>query len=456
MLAGRQSTKINSRKGVQPVKSMTKNSLKTLTAASALFLFIQTPSAYATSLSDLKDEKKQIESKKDGLNSSINNKTNAISENDNKQQKLLDQIKKLNAEIDKTNGTIKNVWAEIQATNKEIKTLEDSIAELLHKIKERDLLLEDRARAIQAGGSVSYLDVLLSSNSFIDFIDRFSAVNALLEADRQIIQDQKEDKRKLEEQKQTLEGKRQKLEDKKAELDRLKASLDGQKAEKNKVIDQLEKEQEKLKSEKVLLEKEYSEALEISAELQQKIIDEQNRLAEIARQQEAKRKAEAAAAAKAANSNNSGGGSGSGSSIVNAPQSNGTWIKPTNGRLTSTYGWREFGGSEFHYGIDLANSIGTPVWAAADGVVSYAAPLSTYGNCVIITHSINGQIYTTVYAHLNSFNVSVGTEVSQGQQIAAMGNTGRVTGPHLHFEVHIGPWRGQAVGSDNPLKYIPI
>ncbi|MFJ7185391.1 murein hydrolase activator EnvC family protein [Lysinibacillus xylanilyticus] len=439
------------------MKSMAKNSLKTLAAASALFLFIQTPSAYATNLSDLKDEKKQVELKKDGLNSSIKNKSNAINVNENKQQKILDQIQTLNAEIDKTNSNIKNVRAEIQSTNAEIRSLKDDIAALMHKIEERDLLLEDRARAIQAGGSVSYLDVLLSSNSFVDFIDRFSAVNALLEADRQIIQDQKEDKQKLEEQKQVLESKRQKLEDKKAELDRLKASLDGQKAEKNKLIDQLEKEQEKLKSEKVLLEKEYSEAIEVSAELQQKIIHEQNRLAEIARQQEAKRKAAAAAAAKAANTSNSGGGSGSGSTTVDAPQSNGTWIKPTNGRLTSPYGWRNIGaGPEFHYGVDLANSTGTPIWAAADGVVAYAAPLSTYGNVVIITHSIDGQIYTTVYAHLNSFNVSVGSEVSQGQQIATMGMTGRVTGPHLHFEVHIGAWRGQAVGSVNPLKYIPV
>ncbi|MGE7910968.1 murein hydrolase activator EnvC family protein [Lysinibacillus xylanilyticus] len=439
------------------MKSMAKNSLKTLAAASALFLFIQTPSAYATNLSDLKDEKKQVELKKDGLNSSIKNKSNAINANENKQQKILDQIQTLNAEIDKTNSNINNVRADIQSTNAEIRSLKDDIAALMHKIEERDLLLEDRARAIQAGGSVSYLDVLLSSNSFVDFIDRFSAVNALLEADRQIIQDQKEDKQKLEEQKQVLESKRQKLEDKKAELDRLKASLDGQKAEKNKLIDQLEKEQEKLKTEKVLLEKEYSEAIEVSDELQQKIIHEQNRLAEIARQQEAKRKAAAAAAAKAANTSNSGGGSGSGSTTVDAPQSNGTWIKPTNGRLTSPYGWRNIGaGPEFHYGVDLANSTGTPIWAAADGVVAYAAPLSTYGNVVIITHSIDGQIYTTVYAHLNSFNVSVGSEVSQGQQIATMGMTGRVTGPHLHFEVHIGAWRGQAVGSVNPLKYIPV
>lgn len=441
------------RKGVRSVRSKAKNTWKTLAAASALFLFIQTPSAYATSLSDLKEEKKQIETKKNELNSSIGNKSNAISANQEKQQKILDQIQALNAEIDKTNSNIKNVEAEIHTTNEEIKKLEASIQELLRKIEERDLLLEERARAIQAGGSVSYLDVLLGSNSFVDFIDRFSAVNALLEADRQIIQDQKEDKQKLEEQKQSVEEKRKKLEEKKAELERLKKSLDSQKAEKNNLVDQLEKEQEKLKSEKVLLEKEYSEALEVSQELQNQIIAEQNRLAEIARQQEAKRKAAAAAAAAAAN-NASGGSSGV---IVNAPQSNGTWIKPTNGRLTSPYGWRNIGaGPEFHYGVDLANATGTPIWAAAEGVVSYAAPLSSYGNVVIVTHSIDGQIYTTVYAHLSAFNVSVGQEVTQGQQIAAMGSTGRSTGPHLHFEVHIGPWKGQAVGSVNPLKYIPL
>ncbi|MDP1393399.1 peptidoglycan DD-metalloendopeptidase family protein [Lysinibacillus capsici] len=435
------------------MKSKAKNILKTLAAASALILFIQTPSAYATSLSDLKEEKKQVETKKNQLNSSISTKSNAITANQEKQQQILDQIQALNAEIDKTNSNIKKVQADIRATNEEIKKLEASIEELLHKIEERDLLLQERARAIQAGGSVSYLDVLLGSNSFVDFIDRFSAVNALLEADRQIIQDQKDDKQKLEEQKQSVEEKRKNLEGKKAELERLKASLDSQKTEKNKLVDQLEKEQEKLKSEKVLLEKEYSEALEVSQELQDQIIAEQNRLAEIARQQEAKRKAAAAAAAAAA-ANNGGGSSGG---TVHAPQSNGTWIKPTNGRLTSPYGWRNLGaGPEFHYGVDLANATGTPIWAAADGVVSYAAPLSSYGNVVIVTHSIDGQIYTTVYAHLSAFNVSVGQEVTQGQQIAAMGSTGRSTGPHLHFEVHIGPWKGQAVGSVNPLKYIPL
>ncbi|WP_245622902.1 murein hydrolase activator EnvC family protein [Lysinibacillus contaminans] len=430
------------------MKSTQHKSTKFFVAVAALFLFIQTPSAYATNISDLKDEKKQVETKKNELNSSINAKSNAISSIEEKQQNLVDQIQTLNAEIDKTNSNIKAVLAEIDVANNEIEALKGSIEELMRKIEERDELLQERARAIQAGGSVSYLDVLLGSNSFVDFIDRFSAVNALLEADRQIMRDQKEDKQKLEEQKQVLEDKRQNLEGKKTELQNLKSSLDGQKSEKNKLVDELEKEQEKLKSEKVLLEKEYSEALEISEELQKKIISEQNRLAEIARQEEARRKA----AAAAGNANG-----GSSSSNVNAPESNGTWIKPTNGRLTSPYGWRNLGaGPEFHYGVDLANKTGTPIWAAADGVVSYAAPLSSYGNVVILTHSINGQIYTTVYAHLSAFNVSTGSVVTQGDQIAAMGSTGRSTGPHLHFELHNGTWQGQAVGSVNPLLYIPI
>ena len=69
---------------------------------------------------------------------------------------------------------------------------------------------------------------------------------------------------------------------------------------------------------------------------------------------------------------------------------------------------------------------------------------------------MNGEIYTTVYAHLNSYNVGVGDVVEKGQQIAQMGNTGRSTGSHLHFEVHIGPWQGQKAGNVNPLRYIPL
>ena len=288
--------------------------------------------------------------------------------------------------------------------------------------------------------------MLLGANSFVDFIDRFSAVTTLIDADRQIMTDQKNDQQALEEQKQELEDKKKQLEENQAKLKSLKASLDAQKTEKNKLIDELEAEQAKLKNEKALLEEEYSEALQLSKEVEAQIQKEQARLAEIARQEALKNQA------------NSSSSSSSSSNSTDTPAvSAGTWTKPTTGRLTSPFGWRNIGyGSEFHYGIDIANKSGTPIVSAADGVVSYASALSTYGNVIMVTHSIDGQIWTTVYAHLSGFKVSVGQSVSKGQVIGSMGSTGRSTGPHLHFEMHTGTWAGARKNAVNPLKYISI
>ncbi|AJQ29429.1 peptidoglycan DD-metalloendopeptidase family protein [Pelosinus fermentans] len=102
---------------------------------------------------------------------------------------------------------------------------------------------------------------------------------------------------------------------------------------------------------------------------------------------------------------------------------------PTEGELTSGFGHRW---GRNHDGIDLANDIGTPVRAARSGRVSYSGWSSGYGRVVMIEHE---QGYTTVYGHLNESYVSGGQYVKVGQSIAAMGNTGYSTGPHLHFEV---------------------
>lgn len=411
--------------------------MKATALVSTAVLFLQVPTALANTLSDLKEQQRQTEQKANQINSSIQQKSSQINGIQSKQETLLAQIQLLNDKITNTNTNISIVAQNIVVVTKEIEELQVSIEKLIKKIEERDVLLRDRIRAVQENGNISYLDVLLGANSFVDFIDRFSAVSTLIEADRQILRDQKNDKESLEEQKYLVEEKRKKLEVDKAELERLKTSLDSQKVQKNKLIDELEAEQQKLSSEKALLEEEYSEAVQISEALQRKIMAEQNRIAEIARQQEALR-------------NQQNGGS--------LPEvTDGTWMKPTNGTFTSGYGWRNIGsGSEFHYGIDLANSVGTPIVAAADGVVSYAAPLSTYGNVVMVTHSINGEIYTTLYAHLSGFNASVGTVVSKGQQIAEMGNTGRSFGSHLHFEIHKGKWVNQKTGVLNPLRFINL
>lgn len=105
------------------------------------------------------------------------------------------------------------------------------------------------------------------------------------------------------------------------------------------------------------------------------------------------------------------------------------FVMPTKGVWTSGFGYRW---GVLHGGIDIANSIGTPVLAASDGVVISAGPYAGYGNMVKVKHA-DGTV--TLYGHLSAILVERGERVWAGDQIAKMGNTGNSTGPHLHFEV---------------------
>jgi murein DD-endopeptidase MepM/ murein hydrolase activator NlpD len=107
-------------------------------------------------------------------------------------------------------------------------------------------------------------------------------------------------------------------------------------------------------------------------------------------------------------------------------------VKPAEGTFTSGFGSRW---GTTHYGVDIANDIGTPILSVMDGVVVEAGPASGFGLWVRVQHS-DGTI--TVYGHMNEILVSAGQQVQAGQQIATIGNRGQSTGPHLHFEVWIG------------------
>lgn len=125
-----------------------------------------------------------------------------------------------------------------------------------------------------------------------------------------------------------------------------------------------------------------------------------------------------------------------------------SFLKPTSGRITSGFGNRRHpvtGRTAFHAGIDIANRTGTRVVASKAGTVEFAGWRGNYGRLIIINHG-NGQ--KTYYAHLNSQSVRAGQRVNQGQQIGTVGSTGRSTGPHLHFEIHI---NGRPV---NPASYM--
>jgi murein DD-endopeptidase MepM/ murein hydrolase activator NlpD len=123
-------------------------------------------------------------------------------------------------------------------------------------------------------------------------------------------------------------------------------------------------------------------------------------------------------------------------------------IAPAHGLLTSGFGAREdpFTGSyTMHAGLDIAGKEGTEVFAPGDGVVIFAGEKSEYGNCIVIDH---GRDLTTLYGHLQRYIVKVGAKVTRGQHIGHLGNTGRSTGPHLHYEVRI---NGVPV---NPRRYV--
>ncbi|MFN3273117.1 MAG: DUF5930 domain-containing protein [Paracoccus sp. (in: a-proteobacteria)] len=113
-----------------------------------------------------------------------------------------------------------------------------------------------------------------------------------------------------------------------------------------------------------------------------------------------------------------------------------------NFRYTSGFG-RRWG--RMHEGIDMAGPVGTPIHTTGDGVVTFAGRLGAYGNLIKIEHELGTE---TRYAHLNRIGVRVGQRVSQGERIGDMGNTGRSTGPHLHYEVRM---NGRAV---DPMSFI--
>ncbi len=122
---------------------------------------------------------------------------------------------------------------------------------------------------------------------------------------------------------------------------------------------------------------------------------------------------------------------------------------PVEGRLMGAFGRRtdpfSGEGTEFHTGVDISASTGTPVHATADGIVVSAGWSGGYGRLVIVDHGGGTQTY---YAHLSRLSVQAGEEVRRGEQVGLVGSTGRVTAPHLHYEVRIG---GAPV---NPYRYL--
>ena len=275
-------------------------------------------------------------------------------------------------------------------------------------------------------------------------LTRMEDVSAVMENDKKIVADYKAAKKKLEDAKAALEQDKQDQEEYKASLESKYADLKGQRTKVQKLTDQLESNQAQKEKEAIALEDEMGA---ISAEIEEM----SRREAEEAKrkEEEARKQAEAAAAAKKSSNSNSGSSGSSGSSTKTKSRvstSGLVWPAPS-GSAGSGYGWRIHpisGTRKFHKGTDIPAPSGSPVLAAASGTVVQSYFSSSYGNYIVVSH---GGGLMTAYAHMSSRGVSVGANVSAGQQIGKVGSTGNSTGPHLHFEVYVNG------STTNPMSY---
>ncbi|HEY8340524.1 MAG TPA: peptidoglycan DD-metalloendopeptidase family protein [Egibacteraceae bacterium] len=287
-----------------------------------------------------------------------------------------------------------------------------------------------RAAELYKRGTGAPMESLLASDSPADALDRAAFIDVVTRADRRAIE-------RVTSSRIATDAQREALEKEEREL----AAVAEEKR-------QIAAEVEELRNDRRLALAETSERIQALKGEEEHLAEESAQLAAVIRRHErqaqlaASRARQAAAAqasaAQAAAAPATGGSSGGGGAAVTtfaaapAPAvGGGGWVRPCSGPITSGFGPRW---GRLHAGIDFGAPMGSPIWAARDGVVSFAGTMNGYGNIVLIDH---GGGITTAYAHQSRIMVSPGQSVRAGQQIGAVGSTGNSTGPHLHFEVRI-------------------
>jgi murein DD-endopeptidase MepM/ murein hydrolase activator NlpD len=353
-----------------------------------------------------------IASKADSKLDKLNQK---IQEIERQEQKALKKAKQAAAQIDKINKTTAQIGRDIQELlthitntvkkiteiNKQIQTTKSKLKETAgflveaeERVEQRDALLKTRVRLMYENGSVSYLEVLMGSTSFVDFLDRLDALEMIVEQDQLILEANIRDRNTVAELKQDIEAKLANLSDLFVEAETLKLELVQKEKNKEVMIATLNEEKEHLEE---IEDSEQEAAVALAAE-RQKLMEEREKL-------------------KWAGGKFS-------------------WPLPDSHRITSNFGMRKHpvtGKMKGHAGVDIGAPKGTKIIAAESGTVIVAQYLRGYGNTVIINH---GSGIWTLYAHMSKTTVDQGDSVTKGKtKIGEVGSTGRSTGNHLHFEV---------------------
>ncbi len=343
------------------------------------------------------------------------------------------QIKLLAEEIDNTN-------AQIQSYNLLISTKQTELDEAQTRqedLNEKYLL---RLRTMEESGEVQYWSVIFKAKSFSDLLDRINMISEIAAADQAMMEQLEAVSKEIAAAQAELAEEKGKLQEQKDALAEAQTALDAKRVEEDALLRELAEDKEALAA---MAEKYDADAAAVSDQIAQK---EKEYTEALKKEEEERRQQEAA---NSGNSGNSGSSGGSGNSGGSAPSSSG-WARPVSSLIvTCPYGYRTHPVTgqlnNFHNGVDLGMPQGSPIYATRSGTVTTAHYSNSWGYQVVINH---GDGFSSMYAHMTHYIVSVGQHVEQGQVIGYVGSTGWSTGPHLHFTIY---YNG---GTVNPMGYI--
>lgn len=369
-------------------------------AVVSLLLVVATVSVFT----DIPDAKAITQNEVDKLKNQLSSITAQRKELEAELKNLDKQQATMTQQIEALDNKIAAAEEEIEIQLQLIGALENLISiketELAESEEQRDAqyeLMRDRVRFMAEHGNVSYLSILLSSESFSDFLTRYEVIKSIVEHDNSIFDAFRATCDDIATQKDSLEQSYAEAEAQEKQLEENKAKMEAE-------VTQREAKMEELIKTESATRKEYNS---IAAEEDKLIDDVRDAVNELAKQS---------------------------SSVYVGGKFQ--WPLPAaNNVVTCVYGMRVHpitGVYKLHTGVDLRASSGTNIYAANSGTVITSTYSTAYGNYVVIDH---GGGIATLYAHMTKRLVKVGDKVKQGKVIGYVGSTGYSTGPHLHFEI---------------------
>ncbi|TBL73034.1 murein hydrolase activator EnvC family protein [Paenibacillus thalictri] len=384
---------------------MKKSILPAITAAALLGTLIMPQYGFALSESErINQELSKLKKDKASAQQKASDAQNQIGKVQQEKQQTSKDINLIMNQVDEVTKKLTDLNNKVAAKTDELQENAQNLQDAEERVATRDQMLRSRLRLMYMNGFVSYADVLLSSTSFSDFLDRLNALNSIVNQDKEVLEANQRDRDLIAEKKQVVETQLAEVKQLYSDAEDTKAELVAKEKEKEVKIASLTKKEKELED----------------------ITEEQQNLVISFAKKESQLLAEQIKAQKKPS---------------NFTYNGGKFAYPLvkQATMTSDFGVRKdpFTGKQAgHTGIDLAVPKGTDILAAENGVVILAGWWSGYGNCVIIDH---GKGVWTLYGHIRDGGIGVekGESVKRGQKIAEVGATGRATGNHLHFEVRI-------------------